>query len=117
MAITNQKTYDLKIDQGTTFILGLTIKKPTGVPLDLTDYTARCQIRKTHSDPIVVAEPLITLDPDRKSGKVTVSLSELDTRKIQIKQGVYDLELIDPTGNIVLRILEGKVFVTPEVTR
>lgn len=108
-------TYDIVIKRGTTFTLGLTLKKANGVPMDLTGMTARSQVRKTYTDPQIAATFTITFASNRKTGKLTLTLEEIDTRVISITSGVYDLELVDSA--IVTRILEGKVQVTPEVTK
>jgi len=110
-------SYDLKINQGSTFVLGLTLKKANGLLFDLTGYNGRCQIRKSHADTNVIVSPAIAFDTNRKSGKMSLGLSNTQTALLTITSGVYDLELIDPTGTVVTRILEGKVKVSPEVTR
>lgn len=110
-------TYDIKINQGSTFVLGLTLKKANGLLFDLTGYTGRCQIRKTHLSEEVAATPHIAFDANRKTGKMSISLSEAETIAIPLTSGVYDLEIVDPTNTVVTRILEGKVKVSPEVTR
>jgi hypothetical protein len=109
--------YDIKINQGSTFILGLTLKKANGLFFDLTGYTGRCQIRRTHTAEEVAASPHVAFDADRKSGKMSIGLSEAETIAIPFSSGVYDIEIIDSTGTMVTRILEGKVRVSPEVTR
>lgn len=109
--------YDITINQGSTFVLGLTLKKANGLLFDLTDYTGRCQIRRTHADTVIVASPVIAFDSNRKSGKMSLGLSAVITAGITISNGVYDLELVDPTGTVISRILEGKVLVSNEVTR
>ena len=110
-------SYDLKINQGSTFVLGLTLKKANGILFDLTGYTGRCQIRKSHADTNVIVSPVIAFDTNRKSGKMSIGLSATQTEDLTITNGVYDLELVDPTGTIVSRIIEGRVKVSPEVTR
>lgn len=109
--------YDLKINQGSTFVLGLTLKKANGLLFDLTGYTGRCQIRKTHASEEIAATPHVAFDVNRKSGKMSIGLSEAETIAIPLSSGVYDLEIIDPTGTVVTRIIEGKVKISPEVTR
>ena len=109
--------YDLKINQGSTFVLGLVLKKANGILFDLTGYTGRSQIRKSQASTEAVATPHIAFAADRKSGKMSIGLSDIETMNISLSSGVYDIELIDPTGTVVTRILEGKVKISPEVTR
>jgi hypothetical protein len=50
------------------------------------------------------------------AGKIiTLTISADDTEVIEFSKGVYDLELVSPTG-IVTTLLAGAVSVTSEVT-
>lgn len=109
--------YDLAINAGSTFVLGLTLKKANGTAFDLTGYTGQCQIRKNHKATAIEASPHLAFDSNRKSGKLSIGLSKIETKALTIDAGVYDLELNDPTGAVATRIIEGKVTVAPEVTR
>lgn len=110
---------DITIEQGATFTYSLIWKDSNSVPIDLTGYSARMQVRKTYNDSTAV------LDLSSDDGNITLggALGTIDvvagaaaTAIITIRAGVYDLELESPTG-VVTRLIEGKVTVNPEVTR
>lgn len=105
------------IEQGTTWYLGLILKKSNGIPVNLTGYSARGQIRRSHKkDEVVLAEFTVDIDPKVKTGKIALSLSEEQTTALTFTTAVYDVELIDANG-IVKRLIQGKVTLSPEVTR
>lgn len=85
---------------------------------DLSTYTARMQIRATQSDDTVIHELTtvnggITLSAE---GQISMFISDTDTAAFDFTNAVYDLELIDGSGNVT-PILEGKVTLSLEVTR
>ena len=115
------RKYDLTIEQGATFKLTLIWKGEDKQPLDLTGYTAALQVREayTSSERLISLTTApnggITLTPDQ--GRIDVVIESAVTANLPApKNGVYDLELTSPSGEIT-RLLEGKVRITPEVTR
>lgn len=112
--------WDFEIEQGATFSRKLTWKKKsTNEIINLTGYTARMQVRKSVTDPLVLLEMStengkITIDPDY--GVINLFLTPQETSQIKFKGGFYDLELRSPSG-YVFRLLQGKVIVSFEVTR
>lgn len=109
--------YNMVCPQGSTFDSELTYSIDD-VPVDLTGYTARMQIRESHTSKTAKAtltteNSAITVSED---GTIHIVMSASQTGGMVAKQYVYDLELISPS-NIVSRLLEGKFIVTPEVTR
>lgn len=120
------QSYDISVKQGSTFSMMLTIKDPTEVPIDLTGYIFRGQIRKTYSDPVVQAvfefeiqdqitdqgKVLCTLTAQQSAG-ISVDETESYTRKIT--KMIYDIE--SEIGDEVTRWLEGTANISPEVTR
>ena len=110
--------YNMVCPQGSTFNLQLTYEIED-VPVDLTGYTARMQVREKHTSTRKVLD-LTTenggLATGGAAGTIEILVSESDTTAITAKDYVYDLELVS-SSDIVTRILEGKFLVTPEVTR
>lgn len=111
--------YDITIEQGATFPLSLVWKDSLGVPVNLTGYTARMQLRETYTS----ATPIFDLTSAGGAivlggalGTIVVTASATITGAITIKRGVYDLELTSPLG-VVTRLIEGTAYITPEVTR
>lgn len=114
-------TYNILIEQGSVFNFDLVYKDDEGTPINLTGYKARMQVRRRYSSD----EALISLSSDAGSitlggalGTIHAEASAQVTKNLDIKQGVYDLELIPPAGEAdAFRLVRGAVTVTPEVTR
>lgn len=111
--------YDFYIEQGATFNQPLVWKDSSGTAVNVTGYTARMQIRKTVDATTVILT--LTTENGRitvgtSNGLITLLVSAADTAALTSFCGVYDLEVISPTG-VVTRLLEGQVEVSKEVTR
>jgi len=104
---------NIVIDQGTDFETSITLTDASGDQLDLTGMSAASQIRKTHTSSNSVS--FIT-ELANNTGSLTLSLNNSTTSSMTAGRYVYDVELTD-SSNVVSRILEGVVTVTPEVTR
>jgi hypothetical protein len=119
--------YDIKIDQGSTFSIGLTIRDSAGVPINLTGHSFRGQIRKTVSASKIEAEFSFDVqDQTANPGRVTCYLSADDTEAIKVDQSpsaqriitkmAYDIESETLDGTVV-RWLEGIAEISPEATK
>jgi hypothetical protein len=111
--------YDFEIDQGATFDKSFVWKNSSGVPINLTGYSARMQIRRAVSEDEVLIE--LTTNNSRINiislqGVVRLKISPVDTAAMSWSRGVYDLELVAPDG-YVTRLLKGTVTISKEVTR
>lgn len=112
--------YAWTIYQGATNILPLTYYDPDGVtPINLTGYSARLQVREGYDS----EEALIDLDSDGggivlggAAGTVEITISEEESAELDFDRAVYDLELIDPAGDVD-RLLSGPVTLSLEVTK
>lgn len=102
---------NITIDQGTTFASGIDLLNDNDEPVDVTNYAARGQIRKHYS-----STNAVSFTTTLSNGSLVISLTANQTAGMVAGRYVYDIELVDPS-NTVLRILEGIVTVTPEVTR
>lgn len=112
-------TYDILVEQGATFRLDLVYKDSSGSPIDVSGYTARMQMRRTYDAPT----PLLNLTTENGAitlggvaGTLVVQATPELTRELPAKGGVYDLELVAPSG-VVVRLIRGTVSVSPEVTK
>ena len=110
--------YDITCDQGATFSRVITWKNSNGTPIDLTNYTARMQVRSNYPSNTVI----LSLTTENSGialggvlGTITLAATATATGAIAADEYVYDLELI--TGSNVTRVVEGSFTVTPEVTR
>ena len=110
---------DIFIEQGATFRMNLVWKDSNEVPVNLTGYTARMQIRRTYNNPstllsLSTANGAIALGGS--AGTITIVGAATMTDDMASRLGVYDLELQSADGTVT-RLLEGKVTISPEVTR
>jgi len=105
---------NLFIDQGSTFNFTIDLEKTSGASLDLTNYSARGQIRKSYSS---TAATDFTISVDAANTELNVSLTATQTNNLKPGRYVYDIEIEDDSNPaIVTRILQGQVTVTPRVT-
>lgn len=114
--------------QGATFGLSITVKDASGAVQNLTNYTARMQMRTSY-DSNTITESLTTSNGEiainGAAGNVTLELAATRTANISVDMTngkpprstfVYDLELIDSSSK-VSKLLYGDVTVYGEVTR
>ena len=104
---------NLKIGQGTDYVTSITLTNDAGQPLDLTGYTGAGQIRKYYTSTQAVD---FGINIDENNGVLTIQLTSDQTNDMESGRYVYDIELTD-SANIVSRVLEGIVTITPGVTR
>lgn len=109
---------DVAIQQGATFLAKFIWKDSNSVPIDLTGYTARMQIRATITSTVVIAELTTTtgITLGGTTGNIELKLTATQTAAITAKVGVYDLELQDTAG-FVTRLISGDIEFSHEVTR
>lgn len=116
--------YDITIEQGATFSLPLVIKNSDGTYFDLTNWVPRGQIRKYVKSTIVIIGFSFSII-DAVGGSMVVSLTAAQTATISSgsvstdaqSKYVYDVELVYTSGEPVKRLLQGTVYISPEVTR
>lgn len=110
---------NLVIEQGATFDPVFTWKDQNGLPINLTGFTARMQIRET-VDSVAVLHELTTenggLTLGGSAGTITVQISATDTAAFDFEQAVYDLEVEAANGGVT-RLLRGFATLSKEVTR
>lgn len=106
--------YDFTLEQGTTFSREITVQD-SGSAMNLTGYTPRMQMRSTH-DSSTIALTFTAAVSNASQGKIQLSATDSATSAVEEGIYVYDLE-IESGSSGVTRLMEGKVTVTPEVTR
>jgi hypothetical protein len=104
---------NLIIDQGTTYSTTIDIIDDNDMPIDLTGYTGSAQLRKHYSSSNSTS---FAVSVDASSGILALSLTAAQTGALAAGRYVYDVELTN-ASNVVSRIVEGIVTVTPQVTR
>lgn len=105
--------FHITCPQGTTFQRTLVVKIDKYVA-NLTGYTVRMQVRPTYAGPLVL-EPAVTIS-NETDGEISVLVTAEQSAALAAATYVYDLELESPSGE-VMRLIEGRFIVTPEVTR
>lgn len=110
-------SHDIIINQGETFELDVTYKVG-GVAVNITGYTAYMQLRPDYDSKVLIANLTVGngLTITGASGKVSVLISAEDTANITFPEGVYDLEIKNPSGKTT-RLIGGKFTLSREVTR
>jgi hypothetical protein len=126
--------YNFIIEQGATFTLNLEYKDSKGVPVDLTDYYGRMQIRPTVSSNTVYLTLSSSLNPDGtglnfsgsnnnlppSSGSIGIYIASCTSSLLNFDgQAYYDLEIYSGSGAcpLTVRLIEGQVQISKEVTR
>ncbi len=100
--------WDLVIQQGSTFARTLEFNT------DVSGLSFRGQLRRDHASYVVLAS--FTFEPI-DAHTVAVSLSAAETAALPAQRLVHDIEVFTTGDEHVVRLLEGRVRVTPEVTR
>lgn len=117
--------YDFTIEQGAKLAKRFQYNDAAGVPVPLTGFSGRMHIRENLPEATVLldmttANGKIVFETDGDVGRIdwVVGADETEAGTLDWASGVYDMEVIedaDPTN--VIRLLEGKVKVSNEVTR
>lgn len=115
-------SYDISIEQGATYSVSFEWREddgsnpPSGPLIDTANYTPKMQVRvKAGGDLIIAFDSSSGLTV--ANGVVTLRIGA-DVTETITRGGVYDLEMhntVDPTD--VVRLVQGKVSVSPDVTR
>ena len=105
---------NINADQGSDFFSIITVEGADGNIFNLTGYTARGQVRKTYASS--TAYDLHASINSPTHGEITISLSSTQTAAMRPGRYVYDVEIVD-AQNVVTRVVEGQVEVSPRVTR
>lgn len=102
---------NLTMDQGSQFEELFQVADPNGNN-DLSVYSTNAQMRKHYTS-------LTAIDLDttlRPNGQLVLSLSSDKTAEIEPGRYLYDVEISNPDGSVI-RIVEGIITVTPNITR
>ena len=112
-------TYELIVPQGGNLIRTFVWKDSSGNPIDLTNYTAKMQIRTIPSATgtiMDVSSTATTLNITGTAGKITLNLPATDTAAMTFNNAVFDLEVTATTAQVT-RLIQGCVILDKEVTR
>ena len=109
---------ELILEQGATFNTTITIDDVTGASYNLYNFTASAQMRKSYGSANAAATfSASIINPT--NGIILLSLNANQTSNIASGRYLYDIKLSDnhDAANNTIRILEGMVTVSAQVTR
>ena len=113
---------NFNVEQGSTFSISIQMKDSAGAAIDLTGYQGRGQVRYKAQDSAAAASFTVTV-PDPSAGLVLVELTAAQSAGIVLTGDsyadkstlYYDIELY--MGEIVKRVLQGTLTMSPEITK
>lgn len=124
--------YSFVIEQGTTVNFEIQYKDANNIPVDLTDYSARMQLRPTIESNTVYLTLSSSLNADGTglnmsgsngstpptSGSIGIYISSCTSSLLTFDTAYYDLEIYSGSNcPITTRLLEGQIRLSKEVTR
>lgn len=112
-------TYNMTIDQGSTFRIIIGVQDSAYQPVDLVGATARMQVRSSSNNAGLLLEATSEdgeIIVDGTDGTLTVQISHEKTRLLIPSVAVYDLEIYMADGT-VWKVLKGRCRIQGEVTR
>ena len=107
-------TYNLSIEQGSSWSLRLEVDQSVGVDRDLTGFTLASKIGKSYYDtsPVTMGTAWVI----QNQGIFTISLTAAQTAALDAAhEYVYDVEITDASG-VVTRMIQGRATVSPGIT-
>lgn len=113
---------DLQFDQGTDVAVEIHLVEVDGSVKDLTGYSAAAKMKKNYnSDSADTVDFTTIISSPASNGVVTLSLTNAQTDLLDARRKYfYDVEIsfLDSDSNTIIeRVLEGKVYINPSVTR
>lgn len=108
------QTYNLFLDQGTTFTANIRVLDSTGSAKDLSNYTARSQFRRSLESN--TATSFVATIPVGTDGNITLQLAPSVSSNLRYGRYFYDVE-IQSTSNVIERAAQGILEISAEVTK
>ena len=114
--------YDITIEQGATYTINLSYKDSAGAVVDLSSsYTSRVKIRESTGGTIIAStesgdspKNTLSIALAASGNNIIVTMTATNTAALDFDNAVYDLEII--TGALIDRVIEGRVFLSKEIT-
>lgn len=108
---------ELYLEQGETFSVDITLDSLNGSPYNLSNYSAKSEIRKSYWSANSTASFSTNISADGTTGIITLSLDAATTQNVASGNYVYDVFLTNQTSNTRSKVLEGILFVDPSSTK
>lgn len=109
------QSLNLTIDQGSDFLVNLTVTDESGVAYDLTQWTANSSFRKHHTASKYYDFTTENVVPG--NGNLNILMPGVNSAEIPAGRYVYDVVLKSTSNTAVKRVLQGTVKVDPKVSR
>lgn len=104
---------NLIIEKGTTFLINITVKDASETIVNLSNYTAKSQLRKSPDSSNSIS---FTINNGGNTGVLVLSLSSNTSETLDYGRYLYDITLTDLSNNVI-RLLEGTATVTADITK
>jgi hypothetical protein len=110
------KTYNLTIEQGSSFFLSISMENDEGYVLNIKECLAIMQIRALHSHSSEIlfdVTPYMTFTADNR---IIIEIPGATTSAIGWTEGFYDIRIKEEHTMRIYKILEGGAKVIPRVS-
>ena len=111
---------EITIDQGADASIEMHLTNTDGSAKELTNHTLSAKLKKNYNSSDSDTTSFTTTVSNATGGIATMSLTNTQTDALKAGRYVYDVELSfqdSDVDTIIERILEGKITITPSVTR
>ena len=109
------QSLNLRIDQGSDYLINLTVSDETGIPYDLTEWTANSSFAKHHTSSTYYDFNTEAVVP--ANGNLNLVLPGADSTDIPSGRYYYDVVLKSNANTAVKRVMQGVVTIDPKVSR
>lgn len=106
---------NLVIDAGSDFQTTIFVRDSNDRIPNLGNYDVRGQLRKTYGSNTFWDFNAFVVNAEK--GSISINLVAETTATLKPGRYVYDVEIIDNDTDLVTRVVEGQIEVTPRVTR
>jgi len=105
---------NLYLEQGSDFTTTITMTDVYGNLYDLTNFQAYSDIKKSYYAANAVGSFTATINASK--GTLTLDMDSNNTSNLAPGRYVYDAKIVDNIHSIKIRVLEGILDVSPQVT-
>lgn len=106
---------NLYLDQGSDYSSIMTLTDSGGLPLNLTGFTVKSQMRKSYSSSTFHNFDCSVVDAT--SGKIKLAITAANSSLIKAGRWLYDVEITNTGSSAKKRVVEGVVIVSPQITQ
>jgi hypothetical protein len=110
--------HDLKVEQGSYYSKRITVYQASGVPLDLTNYSAvfAAKVRKDDLTTVIESDDNLTITLGGVTGTIDLVMLGADTTDLIFDQAYYNLKITNTITEVPIRLMEGLIVNSKEVT-